>query len=347
VGCHAVDQTVPGCAGDILTLLRFVVVLVQFGFAWRFVEHVQRTLHVPRATTRRHDLSWAPTKGGGHEKNSDRIERDSPLREAPEYLHVLADFVRLGLRGTAIAIGSVRMEDQIYHSVSGMEATSEPCDWLSGHGDYLFNLAVGQVRDSHVAEDLVQETFLAAIRARDRFSGRSSDRTWLVGILRHKIYDHLRRVCRERPVHADPATGHANKEALDDSLLWAHEVAAECMEPSRRIELAEFRNALETALGKLPTRIGQVFQLYEVEERPNREVCARLNISENNLWVMLHRARKQLQQELADWWHDVKGRRPKAESRNKSEPEERTDMEHEMRESLMTVHAAESSISLN
>jgi RNA polymerase sigma-70 factor (TIGR02943 family) len=198
---------------------------------------------------------------------------------------------------------------------------------------------VGQVRDPLVAEDLVQETFLAAIKARDRFSGRSSERTWLVGILRHKIYDHLRRVCRERPVRADPAAGHADKEAWNDSLLWAHEVAAECMEPSRRMELAELRDALETALGKLPTRIAQVFQLYEVEERPNREVCDRLNISENNLWVMLHRARKQLQQELADWWYDVKGRRSKAEGRNKPEPAEKSAMGHEKREALMTAHA--------
>jgi hypothetical protein len=74
---------------------------------------------------------------------------------------------------------------------------------------------------------------------------------------------------------------------------------------------------------------------------------ARLNISENNLWVMLHRARKQLQQELADWWHDVKGRRSKAEGRNEPEPAERTDTEHEMGESLITVHAVGSSISLN
>ena len=78
------------------------------------------------------------------------------------------------------------------------------------------------------------------------------------------------------------------------------------MEPSRRMELTEFRDALEIALGKLPTRIAQVFQLYEVEERPNQEVCARLNISENNLWVMLHRARKQLQQELGDWWQGAR-----------------------------------------
>ena len=180
--------------------------------------------------------------------------------------------------------------------------TNHPDDWLEAHGNYLFNLAVGQVRDSHVAEDLVQETFLAALKARDRFSGRSSDRTWLVGILRHKIYDHLRRICRERPTRSDSACFRPDQEAWDDSILWAHEVAAECMEPSRRMELAELRQAMEQALGKLPPRIAQVFQLYEVEERPNHEVCDRLKISESNLWVMLHRARKQLREELAEWW---------------------------------------------
>jgi DNA-directed RNA polymerase specialized sigma24 family protein len=100
-------------------------------------------------------------------------------------------------------------------------------------------------------------------------------------------------------------------------VLWAHEAAAECMEPSRRMELDEFRNALETALGKLPPRIAQVFQLYEVEERPNREVCAQLNISESNLWVMLHRARKQLQQELRGWWHK-EGKEPQPPESSRS-----------------------------
>jgi len=174
--------------------------------------------------------------------------------------------------------------------------------WLAAHGDYLFNLAVGQVRDPLVAEDLVQETFLAAIKARDRFAGRSSDRTWLVGILRHKIYDHLRRVCRERASHYDTSSKHTDQEAWDDSVLWVHEVAGECLGPSRRMELAELREALELAVGKLPPRIAEVFQLYEVEERPNREVCDQLKISESNLWVMLHRARKLLRQELAGWW---------------------------------------------
>src|SRR6266481_9632075 len=105
------------------------------------------------------------------------------------------------------------MDNLLKPSMELLQGTTDSSDWLSAHGDYLFNLAVGQVRDPLVAEDLVQETFLAAIRARDRFSGRSSDRTWLVGILRHKIYDHLRRVCRERPAHNDRTASANDLEA--------------------------------------------------------------------------------------------------------------------------------------
>ena len=176
-----------------------------------------------------------------------------------------------------------------------------PDDWVEAHGDYLFNFAIGQVRDAGVAEDLVQDSFLAALKARDRFAGQSSERTWLVGILRHKIYDHLRRTCRERVMRADPSPARRDEEAWDDAAAWLHDVAAECQSPSRRLEMEEFRANLEHALGKLPLRVAQVFQLYAVEERPNAEVCQRLDISESNLWVMLHRARKQLRGHLAGW----------------------------------------------
>ena len=174
-------------------------------------------------------------------------------------------------------------------------------DWVETHADYLFNFAIGQVRDTGVAEDLVQETFLAALKSQNDFSGRSSERTWLVGILRHKICDHLRKTCRERAVRVDPTPANS-AESWEEAALWMHDVAAESQLPSRRIELAEFRANLELALGQLPPRIAQVFQLYEVEERSNREVCEQLNISESNLWVMLHRGRKQLREQLGGWW---------------------------------------------
>src|SRR5262245_15009808 len=195
----------------------------------------------------------------------------------------------------------------------GETAATTANDWVEAHGDYLFNFALGQLRDASTAEDLVQETFLAALKACDRFAGQSSERTWLVGILRHKICDHLRRTCRERAVRIEPAPGWRDDEAWDDAMLWLHDVAAECHSPSRRLELAEFRENLERALGKLPPRLAQVFQLYEMEERPNRDVCAQLNISENNLWTMLHRARTQLRNHLTDWWNN-NSRSPRSNS---------------------------------
>src|SRR6185436_13629249 len=138
-----------------------------------------------------------------------------------------------------------------------------PDEWVATHGDYLFNFAIGQVRDTSVAEDIVQETFLAAFKGRHRFTAQSSERTWLVGILRHKICDHLRHTCRERAVRAEENPARRDDEAWDDAVLWLHDVAAECHSPSRRLELEDFRTNLETALGKLPPGVAQVFQLYE------------------------------------------------------------------------------------
>ena len=216
-----------------------------------------------------------------------------------EYVNVS----RRCFRGTAIANGGFIMKPSTPADVKASDQCSTPSDWLRRYGDYLFNFAVGQVRDVTVAEDLVQETFLAALKARDQFGGRSSERTWLVSILRHKIYDHLRRICRERSVRHDPSPAQPEDEAWDESVLWMHDVNAECVSPSRRMELNEFREALEMALGRLPSRLAQVFQMYEIEEQPNRKVCDELQISESNLWVMLHRARKQLRKELGAWWH--------------------------------------------
>ena len=178
--------------------------------------------------------------------------------------------------------------------------TALSSNWFETHADYLFNFAIGQMRDTGVAEDLVQETFLAALKSPNRFLGGSSERTWLVGILRHKICDHLRKTCRERAVRVDPTPINPD-EAWEESALWLHDIAAETQLPSRRMELGEFRASLELALGTLPPRIAQVFQLYDIEERSNREVCAEMNISESNLWVMLHRGRKQLRGQLGGW----------------------------------------------
>jgi len=99
----------------------------------------------------------------------------------------------------------------------GRQLPTNPAKWVDEHGDYLFRFALSRLRQREVAEDLVQETLLAAIRARDRFTGASSERTWLVGILKRKIVDHLRRKGREQPV-SDLAASDRWAEALFDEI---------------------------------------------------------------------------------------------------------------------------------
>jgi len=180
---------------------------------------------------------------------------------------------------------------------------SDPIDWVDKHGDYLHNYALGQLRDKNDAEDVVQETFLAALKARDRFKGDASERTWLVSILRHKICDHLRRKCRERTVPNNLSEGRQDR--LDESMLWIHETAAECLLPSRRLDLNDFRESLETVLHTLPPRIAQAFAMYEMDECASADICSRMHISEGNLWTMVHRARKQLRQLLREWRNEI------------------------------------------
>jgi RNA polymerase sigma-70 factor (TIGR02943 family) len=178
---------------------------------------------------------------------------------------------------------------------------SDPVSWVDEHGDFLYNYALGQLCDIGEAEDVVQETLLAALKAQNGFAGRSSERTWLVSILRHKVCDRFRRKYRERCVSCDSLPRKNGAPCVEASMLWIHETAAECLLPHRRMELNEFRSALESALGLLPARIAQAFTMYEVEECSGWEVCRCMEISEANLWVMLHRARKQLRSLLPSW----------------------------------------------
>src|ERR1051325_2552569 len=81
-------------------------------------------------------------------------------------------------------------------TTTDMQQGLDPSKWLDSHGDYLYRYALVRVRDAGVAEDLLHETLLAAVGAHKGHAGRSSERTWLVGIMKHKVIDYFRRVTR-------------------------------------------------------------------------------------------------------------------------------------------------------
>ena len=94
---------------------------------------------------------------------------------------------------------------------------SEPHRWIDSYGDFLYRFALVRVRDHDIAEELVQDTLLAALQAKERFTGQSSERTWMVGILKHKMIDYFRRTTRE-PIYT---TDRSGDESLDDDAFVA------------------------------------------------------------------------------------------------------------------------------
>jgi RNA polymerase sigma-70 factor (ECF subfamily) len=177
----------------------------------------------------------------------------------------------------------------------------EPESWLDRHGAYLYRYALTRLHQAQPAEDLVQETFLAAWRARERFAQASSERTWLVGILKHKIIDHLRKQRREQPLSSISADDRLLDELFDSRGHWKKTVRP-APNPAAAFERREFWEALSGCLGKLPEHLAQVFVLREMDEQATSEICKALEITPANLWVMLHRARLRLWRCLEMHW---------------------------------------------
>ena len=177
---------------------------------------------------------------------------------------------------------------------------TDPASWVDRHGDHLFRYALARLRQVELAEDLVQEAFLGALRTRDQFAGASSERTWLVSILKRKIIDYLRRQHREQPA-SDIAPDGWMDELFDHSGHWKKR-PARWANPSAACENAEFWTIFAGCLGKLPRRLADAFSLREMDELASAEICKVLAISPTNLWVMLHRARLRLWHCLDSHW---------------------------------------------
>jgi RNA polymerase sigma-70 factor (ECF subfamily) len=183
--------------------------------------------------------------------------------------------------------------------------------WLEEHGDVLFRFALARVRDRHVAEDLVQETFVGALRARGSYGGRASERTWLVAILRHKIVDHLRKQGRDQPLAVeDGDLGDAVVDRMFDSYGHWRQGPKAWLDPGQALEATEFWEVYDQCLKALPARHGAVYALHATEEHSTDEVCKVFDITPSNLWVILHRARLRLRNCLEiNWFGDDQGRR--------------------------------------
>ena len=187
-------------------------------------------------------------------------------------------------------------------------SSPDPGRWLDEHGNYLFKYASFRLRDDTAAEDAVQETFLAALKAYEKFEGRGSERTWLVGILKHKIIDHFRKTQRQAPIGEDFDEGPEHKDFFERPDQWTghwnpnHAPTDWHATPAELIERTDFWKVFHDCLSPLPQRTASAFTLREVDGLKSEEICELLSVSANNLWVMLHRARLHLRNCLEIKW---------------------------------------------
>jgi RNA polymerase sigma-70 factor (ECF subfamily) len=149
---------------------------------------------------------------------------------------------------------------------------------------------------------MVQETFLAALDARHNFMGQSSEKTWFVGILKHKILNHIRKNSREYPIRDMEPSANWMEEFFDQNGRLKDATTEWVTDPSKVFEQNEFWEVLERCMSKLPSRLATAFLLREMDDLSSREICNVLNISRTNLRVILHRARMSLRRCLETKW---------------------------------------------
>ena len=185
----------------------------------------------------------------------------------------------------------------------GIPESSDPSGWVGQYGDYLFRYAMLRLRDRSAAEDLVQETFLAALKSRGSFSGGSSEATWLAGILKHKIADHYRHQALEAPLEDGDLREQPDPSSFNRSGHWASGPVDWGGNPADLYREKKFLDQFTKCLSGLSPNHANAFTLREIEGEDTGEICKVLNVTETNLWVILHRARMLLRRCLeANWF---------------------------------------------
>jgi len=170
----------------------------------------------------------------------------------------------------------------------------DPAEWVDRHGDTLYRFTLARLRNADSAEEVVQETFVAALRARDQYTGRGEEGAWLLGICKRKIVDFIRRRNRPDAPSGGESTTDPSAGFFDPKGNWRFDPRFTKGRPDAALEREEFWQALRGCLKGLPQRQADVFTLREIEETAGDEICKELGITASNLWVLLHRARLQL-----------------------------------------------------
>lgn len=185
-----------------------------------------------------------------------------------------------------------------------------PNNWISTYGDELYGYAMSKTSNSELAEDLVQESFLAGLKSLENFKGNSSERTWLFAILKFKIADHYRKASTKNEI-SNSKLGNEEGSFIDNYFTedgdWKENAVPKewGIDFSTAIENKELGIALNNCIDKLSESQKQLVILKLVDEIETEIVCKELNITSTNYWVIIHRAKLQLRLCLEKNWIKV------------------------------------------
>tara|TARA_B110000967_G_C18727366_1_gene480834 strand:- start:247 stop:813 length:567 start_codon:yes stop_codon:yes gene_type:complete len=173
--------------------------------------------------------------------------------------------------------------------------------WIDNYADYMYNYAIVRVNDSDLAKDLVQDTFFAGLKSAKNFQGKSTERTWLISILKRKIIDHYRKI------NSKKGQAEVRMNFYDDGENegnWLEERVPQSWEnqSEKSVENDELKKQLSCCIGALPEKYAMVFRMKTIQEFETEEICKELDITSSNLWVIIHRARTQLRKCMEDNW---------------------------------------------
>ena len=190
------------------------------------------------------------------------------------------------------------MLQAINYDESIREEIQRPPDWIKEHGDSLFRFAIMRVNDENLAADLVQNTLLAAIVAKDSFQGKSSVKTWLLGILKHKIMDHFR-LKKKESVLQEAELDSLGPSDFSTVGTWSEKPKSWNMSPEKVLENENARRMLWDCIESLPTRMRLLCVLREIDGESTETICEKMNLSVSNFSVLLYRTRHKLRAEFS------------------------------------------------
>lgn len=189
-------------------------------------------------------------------------------------------------------------------SQSGLSGEEDPADWPARYGDYLYRQALMRVGRPEIAEELVQDAFVSALRAFDSFEGRSSVKTWLSSILRNKVIDYLRKRAHDDILIDEGEDSSDQDEYFNKLGIWNRLLRGWSRTPDSVLEQKRFLGVLEQCLEKLPEKIRHIFMLKVLDNMSSEEISKILDVSASNIYVLVFRARLRLRECLdANWYN--------------------------------------------